>query len=251
MGSKIDLEGILERKFPSPRWAIFRELRQGTGYGKGKEGRIDFAAFATWEKDKGRTLAFEVKRSRSDFKRELANPDKRKWAETQFGECYFVVPYGLVKPAEVPEGWGLLQATKTGTQLRNIVIPKQRRVEVGQTLMFSILRRAARDLASKNDEGLSSLDHGPGRCIPTSDYVDMLDSEAEDMRKAMKEARDAYSPLVRLASLAKEYEIEINPYLNVRELLNKAMKVALRNRFESLSQAKYEIESVLKSLEIG
>lgn len=52
---------------------------------------------------------FEVKCSRSDWLREIAQPDKAM-AWSRYVHCFWlVVPdKALVKPGELPEGWGLL-----------------------------------------------------------------------------------------------------------------------------------------------
>ena len=77
-----------------------------TGYGC--DSHIDAAAFNMWPSKNFERHAFEVKRSRSDFMREIGNPQKRQWVEENFHLTWFVTPAGLVKPDEIPEGWGLL-----------------------------------------------------------------------------------------------------------------------------------------------
>lgn len=88
------------------------------GVGGGLSGRADAAAFNCWPSNGLHRLAFEIKQSRGDFMRELERPAKRQWVEANFHQTWFVVPYRLVKPEEVPESWGLLMVTKEGTALR-------------------------------------------------------------------------------------------------------------------------------------
>lgn len=72
-----------------------------------------------------RAVAYEIKVSRADFAREIRHPEKRRAAEAVSTECLFAVPIGMVKPDEVPEGWGLVEVMK-GPKCRTSVQPQQR-----------------------------------------------------------------------------------------------------------------------------
>src|SRR5579862_2430119 len=104
--------GLLQSTYPEPEWATFAELRAGTGYSNDQ--RLDLFVLNLWPSKQYRSLAIEVKVSRSDFKRELKDPGKRVFAETVAHECYFAVPVGLVRKDEIPEGWGLYEVTRGG-----------------------------------------------------------------------------------------------------------------------------------------
>lgn len=117
---KIDLEELTAARHQAPEWMTFRELVTHDNR------RIDLATFNTWPSKGGLRRAFEMKRSRSDFLRELDDPEKRKFAETYFHESWFVVTQGVCDPAEVPEGWGLLVTTKNGDKLRRHRVARQR-----------------------------------------------------------------------------------------------------------------------------
>ena len=76
---------------------------------------IDLLAVAAWASVRpypryGR-IGYEVKVSRSDYKRELARPSKRAAAVAFCHEFYFAVPHGLLKPAEITwtAPWGFDQ----------------------------------------------------------------------------------------------------------------------------------------------
>lgn len=114
------LERLVADRFPGPQWATLFELAKGVGWA-GQGGRIDVASFGCWPSQGFTRHAFEVKRTRGDFLRELDNPAKRKWVEEGFHMTWFVVPAGLVQKEEIPEKWGLLMATKTNTKLRRVV----------------------------------------------------------------------------------------------------------------------------------
>lgn len=74
------------------------------------------------------SIGYEIKVSRNDFMRD----DKWRAYLDYCNEFYFVCPTGLIQPNELPDGIGLLWASKTGSKLfkkkkseyRSIVIPE-------------------------------------------------------------------------------------------------------------------------------
>lgn len=133
---------LLRHRHKPPEWATFAELRAGTGYGVGRDQRIDFFAMNLFPSNRGLSIAYEIKTSRGDFTRELDHPEKRRFAESVATDCYFALPHGMVKPDEVPEGWGLLELNAGG--LHRIKFSTQRRIE-GWPLWFtfSLARRCS------------------------------------------------------------------------------------------------------------
>lgn len=143
------MESLIEARHQLPEWATFREFSNATG--AGVSGRIDVAAFNVWPSRKGHRVAYEVKRERSDFLRELAQPEKRAWVEELFHETYFVATKGVCEPHEIPEGWGLLIVVgEAGDKLRRKVVPKYRDVlDPPYDFVMSLLRRSAADLSTE------------------------------------------------------------------------------------------------------
>lgn len=122
-------------------WACFRELATGTGH-SGHAGRTaDLFALNCYPSKGFRAIVYEVKVSRSDFKREIEDMTKRRPWEKIAHECYFATTPGLVKPDEVPEGWGLVEV---GAEVRVIKVATQRTPEPWpMTFMAAIARRSA------------------------------------------------------------------------------------------------------------
>jgi hypothetical protein len=104
----------------SNRWVHAEHPRNGTGFYGWSEfsGRCvgplrtaDFVALDMWESAGHRIIGHEVKVSRSDWRRELADPTKGEaWAQWCH-EWYVVAPRGVVPRAELPVGWGLIEVT--------------------------------------------------------------------------------------------------------------------------------------------
>jgi hypothetical protein len=108
-------------------WALFFELRNGTGASAAVTNYVDAFAMNLWQSKRFWRVSFEFKVSRSDFLRELAKPEKRQWAVDISHEFWFVCAPGVAKKEEIPEGCGLLEANAKGTKLTRVVVAKQRK----------------------------------------------------------------------------------------------------------------------------
>lgn len=125
-------------------WAVFFELRNGTGYGR-QERYLDAFAMHLWPSKKFWRVAYEFKVSRSDFLAELSKPEKRDWGMRVSNEFYFVCPPGIAKKEEIPEGCGLLEVS--GKRLKRTVVAKQREADpLTATEVAAIARQAAGSL---------------------------------------------------------------------------------------------------------
>lgn len=147
---------LLEMRHSTDGWATFPNLRAGTGFASRGEQwarRIDFFAFNTWPSSRFLSIAYEIKVSRADFFRELEQPDKRTFAEKVAAECYFAAPAGMVRPDEIPEGWGLLEVTRGG--LRRKKAARQRRPDPWPwPFVASIARRGAERVSAPTSQTL-------------------------------------------------------------------------------------------------
>jgi hypothetical protein len=144
----IGLGGLLEERYPLPEWALIFELSKGTGW-RGQDGRCDAAAFNCYPSKGYHRLAFEMKTGRGDFLKELDTPKKRAWVEENFHQTYFVTTPGIAKVEEIPEGWGLLVATKTGSALRRVKVARHRELPpLPETLALAAIRSLTKRMHS-------------------------------------------------------------------------------------------------------
>ena len=122
----------------SPRWIWFKELSVRTSF---NPQRIDLWVMDTW----GRmtAIAYEVKVARGDFARELANPAKRAAAMAVSNQFYFAAPRGLIEPAEVPEGCGLVEV-HAGISTVVVTAPRREIPPPGWEFLAAVGRRGFR-----------------------------------------------------------------------------------------------------------
>lgn len=100
------------------RWARAEHVRNGlgfmgyddeTGRSVGPLRTIDFLALDLWESHGCQIIGHEVKVSRSDWLRELAEPEKGEAWARYCNQFYVVAPAGVVRNREeLPTGWGLI-----------------------------------------------------------------------------------------------------------------------------------------------
>lgn len=128
-----DVARALHHAFPAPSWWTMNEL----AVGKWGKRYIDFFALRlirgeSYDRSNYLTTwAIEIKVSHSDFLSELADPEKRAPA-MELADCFaFAAPIGMLDPAEIPEGLGLLEVDN--------------RLKVQTTTKPSITRKAPPD----------------------------------------------------------------------------------------------------------
>lgn len=98
-----------------PEWAALNEMDLAPGY---STRRIDLLMVRAWSGKRGHVRhAIEVKVSRGDLNRELADEAKwRTWWEV-VNRCYLAVPASLdVDPDDLPDEWGLYVVGGRGTR---------------------------------------------------------------------------------------------------------------------------------------
>jgi hypothetical protein len=120
-------------------WAFFTEVLL-VGWEQRSYPRIDAIAVGGWRKNGYRVVAYEVKVTRSDWLRELKHPEKREPAEEVADECWFATAPGVIKDGEVPDGWGLLEVTSTGTRRTIRAAPHRRKTTRPDWFVASLAR---------------------------------------------------------------------------------------------------------------
>ena len=106
-----DVYAAIRQRHKLPQWVLLRELRLNCGFAPQ---RIDAWAMNCHPSKGLCRIAYEIKVSRSDFRIEKLDPQKRKAAMQVADFFYFAAPRGLIAPMDVPEDCGLLAVYETG-----------------------------------------------------------------------------------------------------------------------------------------
>lgn len=137
------IRATLRTRFCQPEWALFFEVADGTGASQRRW--ADAVAMNMWGSRGLAIHGFEIKVSRSDWKRELANAAK---AESFAGFCDFwtiVAPKGMIPLDELPPGWGLLEVDANLKLIQRVSGPRyEDPAPLTRSFVASLLRSAAK-----------------------------------------------------------------------------------------------------------
>ena len=141
-----DINGALRKRHDKDLW--FEELRLSSGFAM--QGRIDFLAIAVAPSTGNRAVAYEVKVSRADFKRDTYA--KQRGARLYSDHFYYIAPKGTIPEADVPDWAGLIEVEWKVVKGREpflafkelITAPKRDKEPPSWGLVCSLVRNASR-----------------------------------------------------------------------------------------------------------
>jgi len=129
---------LLHKRYKEPEWAVFEQVGGDTRY-------LDAIAVNMWRSRGYAIHGFEIKTARSDWLRELKDPEK---AEPLYRYCncwWIVAPKGIVKGGELPPNWGLLEAS-TSRIVTIVTAPKLTPTPITREFFASLIRRGRESL---------------------------------------------------------------------------------------------------------
>jgi hypothetical protein len=179
---------MLRVRYPSDRWALFDEVREGTGYNAG--GSCDAMAFGLWPSYGLEIHGFEIKVSRADFLNELRNPDKAEAFRRYCDRWWLVAASRTIVKDDLPAGWGMLWP-RSGSLVVSRGAPELTPEPMPREMMAAVFRRAAegyadQDAAKKRyQEGLEAgRDRGRYDRERLEDQLERLSSEVAAFQEA-------------------------------------------------------------------
>ncbi|HEX9088231.1 MAG TPA: hypothetical protein VF867_11950 [Arthrobacter sp.] len=137
----------LRRGTISDRWVRAEHVKSGTGYSDNQR-IVDFVAADKHGGYAGEKLALhghEVKVSRADWLTELRDPNKAEAIRRYMHHWWLVVPdAAIVKPGELPEGWGLMVPGANGKLRAKVAAPRLAPEAPPLAFIISLMSSAAR-----------------------------------------------------------------------------------------------------------
>jgi hypothetical protein len=121
-----------------PRYVVAEHVRSHAGFEARRT--ADFVAIDTWVSSGFQIAGHEVKISRSDWLRELKDPEKAAEFTPYMHRWWIVVPsVAIVRAEELPDDWGLM--TLTGDHIRVArQAPKRNPLPMPPSRMVAFLR---------------------------------------------------------------------------------------------------------------
>ena len=230
---------LLAARHSGSAWAFLPQVRNCTGYGHSVR-TADALAMSVWPSRGLHLHGFEIKVSRSDWTRELANPEK---AEEICKFCDFwwiVAPPGIVREGELPKTWGLMEPKGKGLAVK-VDAPKLDAVPIDRNFLASLLRNAAEHVVPKAqiDDRLQA------------EYQRGLERGKESCDWEIKHAKDT---LTNLQGVVRDFEsksgIRLGEYSDGKAL-GEAVEIVRRQHGleRAIAEATGEIRQAEQSLE--
>ena len=137
-----DMIALLRARYAAPEYAFLPQVRSRTGYG-GPIRTADAMAMSLYP-SRGLLLhGFEVKVSRSDWLRELKEPDKAEEMARHCDRWWIVVnDERVVAPGELPPTWGLLVPRRAALTVK-VDAPPLEAAPMTRAFMAALMRNVA------------------------------------------------------------------------------------------------------------
>ena len=130
------------------RWVCAEHVRSGAGFDRRC---ADFIAQDTWQYQGLALHGHEVKVSRSDWLRELADPDKAAAVKRYCDRWWLVVPDRRIVRDDLPEDWGLLDLDAAGRLRIAKRAPKLAPDSISASFRAALLRAVAKTASRRGD----------------------------------------------------------------------------------------------------
>lgn len=98
-----------------------------------------FSILPTYNKDNIAPMVHEIKVSRSDFLTDIKKPEKRGTYSLIAEKVYYVAPAGMLKPEEIPVGYGFMEYDKEREQFTTIIKPKKKKIIMEEQFFLNLI----------------------------------------------------------------------------------------------------------------
>jgi hypothetical protein len=136
-----ELDSLIRKRYAKDGWVYASEVCNTTGFDATR--RADGIGMGIWPSTGMKIDGFEIKVSRSDWLKELDDIEK---ADTFIKYCHFwwiVSPDGIIRPSELPMGWGHMIPTSNGSKVRvRVRAAENASAELDYPFLASFLRKA-------------------------------------------------------------------------------------------------------------
>lgn len=182
------MEDRLRYRFAGNEWAILFNVRNAGGFEATRA--ADAIAIGVWPSTGHRILGFEIKVSRADWLRELKDPWKSEAFAKFCDRWSLVIPRAdIVKPGELPDGWGVMVPHGHGLKVSHEAKTRERVEPLDRGLLAAMLKRASTITIEAGREHYNrGLEDGKQR--GHSDYKWKCE-ELDQLKAAIKEFEDA------------------------------------------------------------
>lgn len=110
--TEADVRRAVVKLFAPPAYVWLAQVRNGTGCSRQKTRTADAIGVSVWPSRGLYMMGVEIKVSRSDWRKELADGSKAEAIAKYCRYWYVAAPKDVVPAGEVPENWGLIECSR-------------------------------------------------------------------------------------------------------------------------------------------
>ncbi len=190
----IDVRPFLLSRYPPAECVLMEEVSNAAGHSRSRS--ADFMVMNLWRSRGLYLTCFELKRSRSDWLKELKDPAKAEDIASYCDHFYLLTTSDTIaKMDEIPAAWGWMAIVKN----RLVVLkeaPKLKPKEMDRSFLACLLRRASDKGAwTRNEDIEDRLEEAKQRGRAESKRI------IEDAHKNLRELREEVSAFEEAAGI--------------------------------------------------
>jgi len=167
---------LRERYSNAGEWVYASEVQRTTGW---SDRRYDFVAMNCWKSNSYKIEVVEIKVSKSDLRRELAEPEKHNVIFDDIDYYSLAAPDKIIDMSIIPPKWGVYAVVdgKLVVRRKPLALHDEKRETLPRAFAASFIRAAVAQNMERTllaDEKKKSFDEGYARC--KRDVGQMADS---------------------------------------------------------------------------
>lgn len=200
-----DVRAALRGRFIAPEWSLFFEVGDATGT---RQSRWADAVAMNLYPSRGLELhGFEIKVSRSDWLRELKDPEKSAPVQRYCDRWWIICPDGVIKPGELPPTWGHYEVKPGGTIRQVVAAPKLDAQPVTKEFMAALVRRAG------------AVDEEEVKALVRTEVERQRASDRDNIEREIKmRSSDSARAIEQLAEIKEACGLEPHEWISSAEL---------------------------------
>jgi len=98
-----------------------------------------FSIVPTYNKSTIAPMVHEIKVSRSDFLVDIKKPEKRSTYSAVAEKVYYVAPKGMIKPEEIPLGYGFMEYEADLDRFETVIKAKKHKIEMNEEFYLNLV----------------------------------------------------------------------------------------------------------------
>lgn len=149
----VDVEVALRAHFASPTYAFITNVRNGHAWSATRT--CDALAIGTWQSAGLYVHGIEIKVARSDWLREIQDPNKAEAFAKHTDYWWIAAPSGVLRLEEMPANWGHLEPTGKKVRVRRPATRRENPEPISRSFLAAIARRVTEQ--SPAEEAMQAL----------------------------------------------------------------------------------------------